>query len=345
MTNIENLHNTFKQFGTLAITYRQKCIGMLPEINRLRVYEKKGYGSIYEYAAKLAGISREQVQRVLQLERKFEDKPALKNMLIKGEASVSKLAKIASIATACNQQELADRVKILSRSALETLARDQRILNEQIQNNENSVPGNRTEEELCLSSGCVEDPALAVAHRNLEENTINLKVIQTLSFENKQQLMLLAEKGIDINKLIEEMLETRKQAIEKQKEQIARDLYENNSQNYQHSRVGQPGKDGTGCANITTDHVLHNEPRQTNHNLQSKPTSRYIPAHIKKIVRLEHGVKCSIPHCNKPANIIHHTQRFALSQNHDPRFLAPLCREHHQLAHAVDRKYCVMRGG
>ncbi len=35
---------------------------------------------------------------------------------------------------------------------------------------------------------------------------------------------------------------------------------------------------------------------------------------------------------------IHHTQRFSLASTHDPHYLAPLCKEHHQLAHAVDLK-------
>ena len=294
MTNIENLHKTFKQFGTLALTYRQKCIGMLPEINRLRVYEKKGYGSIYEYAAKLAGISREQVQRVLQLERKFEDKPALKNALIKGEISVNKLARIASVATVENQNLWADQIKNLSQKTVETLVKDYKN-----GANPNTEPENQNglfERDFKDDSVRHRQGGVFDAHRNLEENKINLKVIQTLTFENKRQLMLLAEKGIDINKLIEEMLATRAQKINEEKERIAKEiLSENNSQN------------------------THN-----------------IPVYIKKIVRQEHGVKCSISHCHKPAAAIHHTQRFARSKNHDPRFLAPLCREHHQLAHAVD---------
>ncbi len=336
MTNIENLHKTFKQFGALALTYRQKCIGMLPEINRLRVYEKKGYGSIYEYAAKLAGISREQVQRVLQLDHKFEDKPALKNMLIKGEISVNKLARIASVATVENQNLWADQIKNLSQKTVETLVKDYK---------NGANPNTEPENQNGLFEANYEDISVR-AHRNLEENKINMKVIQTLSFENKQQLMLLAEKGIDINILIEEMLEKRKQKIDEEKEKIAKEiLSENNTQNTQLSRGGQNGRKEIGSANKTTGYSVHNKSRQTDHILQSKPASRYIPAHIKKIVRLEHGVKCSIPYCDKPANTIHHTQRFALSQNHDPKFLAPLCREHHQLAHAVDRTYCGMRGG
>ncbi|MFA6992210.1 MAG: hypothetical protein WC269_02930, partial [Candidatus Gracilibacteria bacterium] len=65
----------------------------------------------------------------------------------------------------------------------------------------------------------------------------------------------------------------------------------------------------------------------------------HVPVKIKKILRHEHGTKCSIPHCKKPAATIHHTTRFAIAPNHDPRFLAPLCREHHLIAHSVDQKF------
>ena len=68
-------------------------------------------------------------------------------------------------------------------------------------------------------------------------------------------------------------------------------------------------------------------------------TSRYIPVRVKAVLKEEFGEKCSIPTCNKPAQTIHHSQRFALAHIHDPHYMAPLCREHHQLAHAVDQRY------
>src|SRR3989338_746813 len=71
-----------------------------------------------------------------------------------------------------------------------------------------------------------------------------------------------------------------------------------------------------------------------------KPTaSRYIPVQIRKILHEEYGDKCSITTCQKTAAETHHVQRFGLSQNHDPRFLAPLCREHHIIAHSIDVKF------
>jgi len=73
---------------------------------------------------------------------------------------------------------------------------------------------------------------------------------------------------------------------------------------------------------------------------RARPTSsRYIPVRVKAILKEEFGQKCSIPTCQKLAQAIHHSQRFALAHTHDPRYMAPLCREHHQIAHVVDQRY------
>ena len=64
--------------------------------------------------------------------------------------------------------------------------------------------------------------------------------------------------------------------------------------------------------------------------------SRPVPARTKKVLAKEHGSKCSIATCKKPAQELHHTQTFALSKRHDPRYLAPLCREHHIIAHTIN---------
>lgn len=77
--------------------------------------------------------------------------------------------------------------------------------------------------------------------------------------------------------------------------------------------------------------------------LRGEKSSRYIPAAIRHHLRREHGNKCTIQTCGKQSTTIHHTQRFALSQNHDLNFMAPLCADHHQIAHSIDQKYQMKR--
>ncbi len=260
------------KYGNQARFWKQKFAGLLPEVNRRKLYEQKGFGSIFEFAARLAGMSEEQVRRVLNLEKKFESTPLLKNMLINGEASVNKLARIASIVTPDNEEILANQVKLLSKNALETLVKDEK-------QNGSSVPGHNSEnpeKELQLSS------------------------------EVKQQLLELQEKGLDLNQLLQEFLNRRKEELEQAKEDAAKELINRQAESL--------------CKD------------------QNQP-SRYISMKIKKLITQEFGTKCSMPTCQKLSENIHHTQRFSLAHTHDPRYLAPMCKEHHLIAHSIDVKF------
>ncbi|HLG25330.1 MAG TPA: hypothetical protein VI588_00865, partial [Candidatus Gracilibacteria bacterium] len=63
----EKLFRLCKYYGEQARAWRQKFCGLLPEVNRRKLHERKGFGSIFEFAKKLAGLSEEQVRRVLNL--------------------------------------------------------------------------------------------------------------------------------------------------------------------------------------------------------------------------------------------------------------------------------------
>ena len=118
------LYELCKKYGASALLWRRKFIGLLPEVNRRRLYEKRGFSSIFEFAAKLCGLSAEQVRLALNLEKRFEDKPVLKKMLENGEASINKLTRVVSIATPENECELLAKVTVLPSRAVETLVHD-----------------------------------------------------------------------------------------------------------------------------------------------------------------------------------------------------------------------------
>ncbi len=109
-----------------AKAWRRKFIGLLPEIQSRGIHEKHGFFSIYEYAAKLGGVSKKQVQRVIQLERKLETKPQLKSILTNGEISTNKLIKITPILDLEKEESLIEKVKTLPCRTLETYVRDLR---------------------------------------------------------------------------------------------------------------------------------------------------------------------------------------------------------------------------
>ncbi|MDZ4210074.1 MAG: hypothetical protein U1C56_02755, partial [Candidatus Curtissbacteria bacterium] len=57
-----------------------------------------------------------------------------------------------------------------------------------------------------------------------------------------------------------------------------------------------------------------------------KPT-RYIPVHKKRHL----SPHCAYQNCHRPADTIHHPNRFAIIPSHES--LQPLCKQHHEFAH------------
>ncbi len=204
----EQLFLLCKRFGSQALLARRKFIGLLPAIFRRQIYLKKKFSSIYEFAAKLGGVSKEQVDTVLRLDRKFEEMPILKNALTEGEISISKISRIASIATKENQSELTEKAKILPKSALEVFVKDVKTENTQSQNSQNQ---NGLFEPKTVSNSLP-------GQTFLDEN---------FSPELKQKLYQLHQKGIDINELLLEFLKKREEEIEQEKAKITEKQNEN----------------------------------------------------------------------------------------------------------------------
>ncbi|MFA6024326.1 MAG: HNH endonuclease signature motif containing protein [Candidatus Gracilibacteria bacterium] len=247
----QELYEKAKLYGKNVLLWRRKFMGLLPEVEKRRLYLVKGFGSVFEFAFKLAGLSEEQVRMALNLEKRFSDLPALKALLERGEVSVNKLVRIQSVVTAENESFWAQQVQLLPKKALETLVRD-----------EKSLPGQR----------------------------VPLQISDAV----KSRLEHLQEKGIDVSALLTELLDRHEEEIAEEKEAIAVSLPETQS--------------------------------------------RHVPVRTKKVLEKEHGSKCSVPGCQKPSEQLHHTQTFALSHRHDPHYLAPLCKEHHLIAHSINVK-------
>src|SRR3989338_4716911 len=113
-------------YGRRSLKWRYKFIGLLPEVYLRKLYEKKGFSSIFEFAAKMAGVSEKQVRRILNFDERCEKEGLvrMRALLVNGEVSVNKLARVLSIATSENEAELVEKSKILPKGALETLVRD-----------------------------------------------------------------------------------------------------------------------------------------------------------------------------------------------------------------------------
>ncbi|MBU1018677.1 MAG: HNH endonuclease signature motif containing protein [Patescibacteria group bacterium] len=112
------LYGLCKQYGFKAREWTRKFAGLLPEVYHRRLYKRRGYSSIYEFAAKLASMRKEQVDRILRLSGKLEDKPTLKKQFETGAQSWSKVEKVAYIATSDNEKEWAEKVETMPQQAL-----------------------------------------------------------------------------------------------------------------------------------------------------------------------------------------------------------------------------------
>lgn len=264
------LFDLCRRYGREALEARRKFLGLLPEVEKRQLWQKHGFSSIFEFAAKLAGVSEEQVRRVLSLEKRFVDKPRLLRDLTEGRLGVTKLNAIAAVATVENEHFWSEKAAVLSTRALGVLVKDERML-------QMSVRANGDPQQNLISDNV-----------SGEEGRIEFKE------ETTARLRELRKRGFDLDALINELLDKRENEISIEKEDLAKAS----------SKVG-----------------------------------RYISVKIRRIIKKEYGDKCSVPTCTKKSITLHHQQRFALVQEHDVRFIAPLCKEHHEIAHKIDLKF------
>ena len=122
----KELYRLCKEYGLAARIWRRRFAGLLPEVVERRLYKKKGYTSIYEFAGKLAGMSKEAVDKVLCISEKLAHKPLLLDQLISGSQGWSKLQRVAYIATPETDGFWAEKVEKMSSLALEAYVHEVR---------------------------------------------------------------------------------------------------------------------------------------------------------------------------------------------------------------------------
>ncbi|MBD3330485.1 hypothetical protein GF354_03060 [Candidatus Peregrinibacteria bacterium] len=116
------LHDEFCRYGRNAREWMHKCVLMLPKIERNRIWEKKGFDSIYDYARVIAGMSRYKVNDSLRILRKIKNKPEL--MEVAENKGIQAVRPVACIATEDNQKFWADKAKKMSKNTLVTFVKD-----------------------------------------------------------------------------------------------------------------------------------------------------------------------------------------------------------------------------
>lgn len=121
----DSVHQNFIDYGRNAKEWLRKCALLLPEINRRQIWKKKGFSNIFEYAGKLAGMSKSSVKDALRIMRKVEDKPALRKVI--EEKGIQSVKPVIAIATPETAEFWAEKARIMSKNTLETYVHEYRL--------------------------------------------------------------------------------------------------------------------------------------------------------------------------------------------------------------------------
>lgn len=119
---MKNVHEQFREYGRNAKEWLRKCAILLPEIERGRIWEQKGFSSIFEYAAKLAGMSKNQVYSALRVMKNIENKPSLRKVV--EEKGINAVKPVISIVTEETATFWAAKALTMSKHSLETYVRE-----------------------------------------------------------------------------------------------------------------------------------------------------------------------------------------------------------------------------
>lgn len=126
MTDSE-LYKLCQEYGGNAISWRRKFAGLLPEVERRGLWRRRGFTSIFEFAFRVSGLSTESVERILKISQKLEDKPALKEQLVSGSQSWTKIERVAYIATPETDRDWAKKVEKMPFRALDAYVKEIRL--------------------------------------------------------------------------------------------------------------------------------------------------------------------------------------------------------------------------
>jgi len=300
------IHFQFKQYGANAREWMRKCVLLLPDIERYRIWEQKRLGSIYEYAAKLAGMSHDTVNDGLRILKKTDDMPEIRRVIeMKGIGAVKP---IENLLTKENAAFWAEKALAMSKHTLEVYVRE-------LRKSELMERGGKLRHGEMSGSGVLENGSASTCGTHLLDDG-TLTCLGNLSEElfgrpgalenigNEQQEAILIKKivGMELEPEVIEQLEKLK------------------GQGDWNELMKQ-------FLQMRTEHLERQKPEAV------KTESRHIPAKIQRYVFERTNGACAYPGCTKPMKIKHHTQRFGLEKIHDSDRLFGLCKGHERIAH------------
>jgi len=345
-----------QQCGSNIRRFQKEFAAYLPEVEKRRLYKHYGCHTLYEFAAKLAGMTKDTVDDIMNVNKKLEDKPELQSLISK--QGWSKVKVVATIATPETEKFWVEKVEIMSKDTLKAFVKELRKEGNEIAANgqtglfadvaELSIPGPGPSTPVEASQKS------AITFKLDDDTETKLKIF-------KQRLEKKTKEPLDWNQTIKELLKIAEQhetcarqnnqqitAAAKPnieptptsiKPEIIPDVRERQAKNtipQDHKSTGQNLQTSTSNTEIPTiTSATKNLPHTKEQIQQTLPCrdKRYIPARVRHFLEQKFHGKCGFPNCNNPSEITHHTRRFSLEPNHDPDYIVPLCKSHERLAH------------
>jgi len=351
----KELYKLCRQCGANIRTFNKEFAGYLPEVEKRKLFKKYGCHNLYEFAAKLAGMSQDTVDDIMNVHKKLEDKPILQSLISK--QGWSKVKVVATIARPETEKFWAEKVQVMAKETLKTFVKELREeANEVMMGGQTWLFADTTPPPIPTS--LVGRQGLSLVKAAVPGREIWPEPSTPVEASQKTGITF----KLDAN--TESKLRVFKQRIEKKTgepqdwNQTIKELLKIVGE---HEACGKSRADGKKRLRLALQKpasAIQQKPQPDVHRhdgAEQKPAQRirqkqsptkeqiqkslpqrdkrYIPARVKHFLQREFHGTCGYPQCKNPAEIYHHTKRFSLEPNHNPDYLVPLCKPHERLAH------------
>ena len=292
----KELFRLCQKCGLNIRTFQKEFAGYLPEVEKRNLYKKYGCHTLYEFAAKLAGMCKDTVDDILNVHKKLEDKPSLQS-LIRAQGW-SKVKVVATIARPETEKFWAEKVETMSKETLKTFIKELRKEASEAQMHgqaglfadlaedsgalpdilEGSVmqPGNFPEDAKLRpgpSTPMETSQKTAITFKLDDETEVKLRIF-------KQKLEKKTGEPKDWNQTIKALLEIAEQQVVSHPEARAQMRRQKRAHMKKQAEAAIPQKPGP----VT--------PAEAS---QKSAPKRYIPAHVKHLLHQKYQGRCGYP--------------------------------------------------
>ena len=308
----KDLHRTFVKLGNSRRLLTNELLAILPEIFERGIY-KKYARTIEEYAGKFGGLSEPVVKKRLRLEKYLKDKPNLREAIT--TEGVHKVALVASLATIETDAAWADKVKNMSKPAIQALSKEVRWKNENLFGVDGADRLTNCKTTLC-----------ATAPQQIKINLEGDLFFMFLKLKKKYGKNLPAGgQGLSNREVMQKIFEENLGGnLRSELENVKRVDTKIDTQEVQRWKSAK-------SVHHKSVKVIPGDTFSTAKIKPKKSKSRYTSVHLRRNCLQKTAGKCSYPGCCRPAQVFHHKDRFANSQSH--KSLTPFCKIHHEFAH------------